>query len=230
MYLSELMFDPWRRDAGRLLADSYALHQRLLLAFPEATEGGCGRVLFRVELEKGQPRLLVQSEREPEWNVLGDLMTRCRGPKEWQPSFVAGQVLRFRLRANMTVKQDGRRRVLHGESEEDTRHKQLAWLTRKGEQHGFVLVPVPGGTDWFDPFGKEEPAVPSYDVRLVPLPVREGIKPGVGGAPMTLAHTGVECDGVLRVTDAALFAAAIAGGIGPAKAFGFGMLSVAAVR
>ena len=36
-------------------------------------------------------------------------------------------------------------------------------------------------------------------------------------------------DGILEVTDPAAFAATIAAGIGPAKAFGFGLLSVAPV-
>lgn len=231
MYLSELTFDPWRRDTGRLLADSYALHQRLLLAFPEAADGGSGRMLFRTELEKGELRLLIQSEREPQWNKLGDLARAHRGPKAWQPVFAAGQVLRFRLRANMTVKQDGKRRVLHGASADETRQKQLAWLSRKGEQHGFALALVPSGADWFNPFAEEEPAAPSSNVRLVPLPARVGHRPARDGKPnMEVAHTGVDCDGVLRVTDAALFASAVAGGIGPAKAFGFGLLSVAIVR
>lgn len=236
MYLSELTFDPWRRDVPRLLADSHTLHRWLLQAFPDASDGGCGRVLFRAEMEKGEPRLLVQSEREPNWSVLRPMLTAdgCRGPKAWQPTFSAGQRLRFRLRANMTVKQGGKRRVLYGASAEETRARQAAWLARKGGQHGFALAPVPEGMDWFDPFGEAEPAVRAsevYDVRFVPLPVRTGCRPACEtGQEMEIAHTGVDCDGVLSVMDAALFAEAVAGGIGPAKAFGFGLLSVASIK
>ncbi len=226
MYLSELTLDPWRRDVASLLADSYALHRRLLCAFPEAANGGCGRVLFRTELA-GPPRLLVQSEKRPDWHTLGALLTGCRGPKEWQPQFTVGQTLRFRLRANMTVKQDGKRRVLHGASAEETRARQAAWLARKGGLHGFALVPVPQGVDWYDPFAEEPNAAPS-EVRLVPLPVCQGFKPlAEGGSVRPIAHTAVDCDGLLRVTDPTAFAEAVRAGLGPGKAFGMGLLSLA---
>ncbi len=232
MYLSELIFDPWRREVPRLLADSYALHRRLLQAFPDAADGGCGRVLFRAELDKGAARLLVQSEKRPDFRALGALLAGCRGPKEWTPTFMAGQTLHFRLRANMTVKREGKRRVLYGETAAETQAKEVAWLARKGAQHGFALVPLPSGADWFDPFAEDaEAPAARVEVQLVRLPVYEGHKPASEGrGAMTVAHTGVDCNGVLRVTDSALFLAAVAGGIGPAKAFGFGLLSVAPVR
>lgn len=227
MYLSELTLDPWQRDVTSLLADSYALHRRLLCAFPEAVDGGCGRVLFRTELEKGHSRLLVQSEKRPDWNALGALLTGCRGPKEWRPVFAAGQTLRFRLRANMTVKQDGKRRILQGASAEETRARQAAWLARKGGLHGFALVPVPQGVDWYDPFAEEPDAAPS-EVRLVPRPVCKGFKPPAEVGPgREIAHTAVDCDGLLRVTDPAAFAEIVRTGLGPGKAFGMGLLSLA---
>jgi CRISPR system Cascade subunit CasE len=45
-----------------------------------------------------------------------------------------------------------------------------------------------------------------------------------------MAHTGVDFDGVLRVTDPALFTQSLAAGIGAGKAWGFGLLSVARVQ
>ena len=41
---------------------------------------------------------------------------------------------------------------------------------------------------------------------------------------------GVRFDGVLRVTDAGLFRAAVEAGVGPGRAYGFGLLSFRAIR
>ncbi|MEM0963873.1 MAG: type I-E CRISPR-associated protein Cas6/Cse3/CasE, partial [Bacteroidota bacterium] len=45
-----------------------------------------------------------------------------------------------------------------------------------------------------------------------------------------LPHVGVRFDGELRVIDPDRLAVAVASGIGPAKAFGFGLLSLALAR
>jgi CRISPR system Cascade subunit CasE len=49
-----------------------------------------------------------------------------------------------------------------------------------------------------------------------------------GDATITLA--GARFDGLLQVVDPTLFRAALATGIGPAKAYGFGLLSIAPLR
>ena len=46
----------------------------------------------------------------------------------------------------------------------------------------------------------------------------------------SIPHVGVRFDGVLEVTDVAAFTETLAGGIGSAKAFGFGYLTVAPLR
>jgi CRISPR system Cascade subunit CasE len=250
VYLSQLTLDMQRRDVWRLLGDTYALHRRVLTAFPEASDGGAGRVLFRVDSGKGEARLLVQSTVSPDWSRLPSGLCRDapNGPKPWRlyrdgntPIFTQEQRLRFRLRANPTYccNQDGEgddkrkkgRRYAHL-----TRVAQGDWLARKGEQHGFALFPVPSGPDWLDPFADETENAPDsdeckYDVRIVPLERLRGDKPAsVGGAASTghlIQHYSVDFDGVLSVTDPALFAEAVASGIGPAKGFGFGLLSLA---
>lgn len=219
VYLSEVTLDPRSRITMRLLGDTYALHRRILMAYPEKDEGGAGRVLFRVDTRKdGVPAVLVQSERRPDWSRAAEgAFSQVRGPKEWEPSFRAGQALRFRLRANPTYKKDGKRRAW------TERHEQLAWLQRKGEPHGFEIVPLPSGPSWFDPFDDQPEA--RAEVRIVPLNHLVGHKPD---QQKSIEHFGVDFDGCLRVTDSTRFAEAIASGVGPAKGFGFGLLSVAA--
>lgn len=239
LYISQLILDMHRRDVWRLLGDTYALHRRLSIAFPEAVEGGSGRVLFRVDSGKGEARIIVQSHREPDWSQLADLFAESpRGPKEWPlwkdeatPIFAAGQRLRYRLRANPTFRcNESRGGLTKGKRYAHlTRKSQAEWLVHKGQDHGFELPPLPEGQDWLDAFYDEpeqkEKETP-FDIRITPLEWLQGNKPTVSGE---LKHYGVDFEGTLTVTAPAAFAAAVAGGIGPAKGFGFGLLSLARV-
>jgi CRISPR system Cascade subunit CasE len=240
VYLSELKLDPRRPGVLKLLGDTYMLHQALARAFPDREEGGMGRILFRVEAGSGPARILVQSDKEPDWSRLEFPVCAC-GPKELhfrlpdgRPVLSSGQLLRFRLRANPTVKRrfgadsknPGHRRVgLH------TAAEQCAWLERKGCEHGFELVPVPQGNDWYDPFldadESSQPRAYRKEVQISSLGKLPGIKPGAAGR---IQHFAVDFNGVLRVTDPEKFVEALEGGIGSAKGFGFGLLSVAKQR
>lgn len=204
MYLSRLNLDLAHPVVARAVGDLHAQHRLVLQGFPETDQGGPGRVLYRLETD-GLPTALIQSEKEPHWNSLRALTSAIDGPKPFDPQFSPGQTLRFRLRATPTKKtqfgedaaRPGHRRVGFF-----TETEQRAWLERKGrEGGGFALV----------------------EVRTSALGWQEGRKPGGG----ILRHHAVQFDGVLRVTDAGAFRAALACGIGPAKGFGFGLLSVA---
>jgi CRISPR system Cascade subunit CasE len=134
MYLSRLVLDPAKPRAGRALARPYLLHQAVMAGF-DPEERGDTRVLFRIEPERppGRVILLVQSEAEPQWNraserFFGPLI--CAQMKELRIALSAGQRLRFRLRANPTVKREGKRLGLYGEE------RQRLWLQRKFDQGG----------------------------------------------------------------------------------------------
>lgn len=213
MYLSRLVLNPLSHQVRRDLADLYDLHRTVMRAFPAADEGGPGRVLFRVdEPSRGNlPILLVQSQVQPDWTVLPPLYLGAGGAvsKEWQPAFQAGQVLRFRLRFNPTVKkqrddkQAGHKGYRVALFKED---KQQAWLTRKLEAAGAQLVQCTLARE-----GKDM-----------------GWRPATGGASaQKLTLLAVRADGVLCVVDPARLAAAVQAGLGSAKGFGFGLLSLA---
>jgi CRISPR system Cascade subunit CasE len=113
-----------------------------------------------------------------------------------------GDVLRFRLVANPTVKRDGKRHGLLREEE------QLAWLARKGHTGGFTLST--GG------------------VVVVPLGGRQSHRHDPQrGAVGLVTHVGVRFDGLLMVNQSELFVQTLEAGIGSAKGFGFGLLSIA---
>jgi CRISPR system Cascade subunit CasE len=204
LYLSRLVLDPGTPRARQEMELPYEMHRHLLSAFPSRSDGGAGRVLFRVE---GQPggaaglTVLVQSEKEPNWGRLHDrqryLLPVRDNPavKPYNPGGIAGgQGLAFRLRANPTRKIEGKKLGLYREEE------QRDWLERKAGQGGFVV--------------------------LVVNLTQEGIVAGrIGESRFRLVS--VRYDGLLRVTDPELFLAGLRTGIGQSQCFGFGLLSLA---
>ena len=230
MYLSRLEIDARNHQAGRDLGDVYRMHQRVMSGFPDMDGLDSARaalsVLYRLDVaaRNGSALLLVQSRAEPDWSTIPAdyLMPRSgsmnnpdtKSLKHLLGALQAGQVLRFRLRANPTRKiqtksgPDGRRR--HGRrvslrSEE----QQLLWLSRRAGLAGFRLVPVSPGTEL--------------------AAVRVGIIEKLVGRRQSRAVTfeSVLFDGLLEVTDSEAFRRALCEGIGPGKAFGCGLLSVA---
>ena len=210
-YLSRLTLNPENADVRRDLASPYELHRTLMRAFPDGARGE-GRLLFRVEPE-GVGRgvaVLVQSHPEaPCWGFLRgmkDYACCVEGPKAMEPALCEGQRLRFRLVANPTKKVRNKRVPLLHDGPNPKNHPTYHdWLGRKAAQHGFEVLRVEDA-----PFRTVLPnrRKDTYDKKELPL-------------------FGVRFDGVLRVTDAEALLEAVRGGVGPAKAFGFGLLSLA---
>jgi CRISPR system Cascade subunit CasE len=205
MYLSRLVLNPRCQQVRSEILRPYEMHRTIMRAFPADLPDG-ERVLYRLDVsrETGTPTLLVQSITCPAWAFLAQADRYLQPPgdenpavKEFAPGFTAGQVLAFRLRANPTVRREGKRLSRFGEED------QQAWLDRKGASGGFRLVTVTMTREGFQESSKHED-----DERR-------------------LCHFAVRFEGVLTVTDPATFVDTIARGIGPGKAFGFGLLSVA---
>ena len=210
MYISLLKLDPRSRRAVTESSRPYELHRSLLTAFPEEAAGGPGRVLFRLDInpDNGDMTVLVQSEKQPDWtklNASGGFVKECRS-KEINSSLSSGQILRFRLRANPTKRShsSGKRQGILNEEE------QRDWLHKKGLQGGFEII----------------------DASVVI--VNEGFaKDKLTDNNNTKHDTtmlSVRYDGLLRVVDQDSFLCTIQEGIGSAKGFGFGLLSLAQVK
>ncbi len=218
MYLSRLILNPRSRAVRRDLADLYQLHRTLMRAFPDNLEEGEERILFRVDEERGSavPICLVQSWHRPDWSFLdareGYLLPtdspwwedrRNPAVKPFDPTFHRGQVLAFRLRANPTVKKQGKRHALFREE------LQQRWIERKADRHGFRLL----------------------SLTIVPEGNRRGYQQVEGASKRRrLILYAVRFDGILAVEDPVRFAEAVRHGIGPGKGLGFGLLSLAPPR
>jgi CRISPR system Cascade subunit CasE len=109
---------------------------------------------------------------------------------------VEGSIHRFRLVANPTVSRDKKRKAVVGMEE------QSAWIHRKGGLHGFEVLGV----------------VVTGEVML-------GAKPLNSGREL-IRYLQVAYDGHLRITDREALLSALHSGIGHAKAFGCGLLTL----
>ena len=208
MYLSLLKLNPRARRAMTEASRPYELHRSLMSAFPDKASGRSGRVLFRLDInrETGSISVLVQSEKEPNWNKLNkatEFVTECKS-KQFDPEFVQDQVLRFRLRANPTrrIKDSGKRQGVLGEE------AQIEWLRQKGSQGGFEII----------------------DAAVIDEGFAEDKMTDKSDRKHNLTVLSTRFDGLLRIVDPGAFRQTIEQGIGSGKGFGFGLLSIAPCR
>jgi len=247
MFLSRLILNPNSRQVQSELARPYEMHRTLMHAFDkypcEKEEKAREKfdVLFRADVEERRDcvKVFVQSSVEPDWSFLAtlhDYLLADADPpnpacKDISASFQrlqSGQVFSFRLRANPTKRiakdtksegaLEGKRVGLLREEE------QIAWLIRKGQERE---KGKPGGFEIL----MKEVEDKNGEVRLVPRVnvCREGKQRGrkrEEGRSHETTHVAVRFDGLLRITDANAFRETLARGIGSAKGYGFGLLSV----
>jgi CRISPR system Cascade subunit CasE len=221
MFLHRIHLDPRCREARRDLSDPYQLHSTLCRAFsPEDTKCPEGAFLWRIEPETdpaGCPRILVQSQKLPNWSDIGIKGWLARADPAVNlkerlklDSIKTGQRFRFRMRANPCLTRNGKRLGLFKLAEQES------WIARKARLHGFSLPLVAS-------FGLSESSKERADVRI-----------SQGQMLRAKQHNGNEIsiysvlyDGVLAVTVPDEFKVAIQKGIGHGKATGLGLLSVA---
>lgn len=204
MYLSLLKLNPLSRKAMVESRRPYELHRSLMRAFQKQKDGSCGRVLFRLDIDRksGAMSVLVQSECEPDWTALdssGNFLAEPPKYKTFDTAITSGIVLYFRLRANPTVKRERKRLGILKEEDE------IAWLHRKGKENGFEVI----------------------SVTVIPEGMTHDKMTDDAGSPQNLSLVSVRFEGLLRVTDKNSFQQGLRRGIGSGKGLGFGLLSVA---
>ena len=202
MFLSQLLLKRKDRRAMRLLSDVYTLHKAVMSGF--AAHETVSRVLFRREPEssfgdgRNDPvRLLVQSEVEPRWEAFSER---------------AGGLLGSEIRElSPTFQRDNRLRF---------RLRANPVVKRDGKRRG--LVRDESLEDWLRK--KEE----RLGIRLGSfLVVDEGYVTGDKESEGRRVNIKTALfEGVLWVADPDALAVAVASGVGPAKAFGCGLLSL----
>ncbi|MFF5846364.1 type I-E CRISPR-associated protein Cas6/Cse3/CasE [Streptomyces massasporeus] len=249
-YLSKIALNPRRRAAVALLSSPHRLHAAILsgLAVQPVSE----RVLWR--LDSNTPHradILALTESRPSWaHIVED--AGWPGADGGAPlvadytplleHLVRGREFGFRLTANpvQNVPRPSRPSEqqaarLKEEADNGTRHRgfrvahrttaqQLQWLLKRCERHGFIIPdatatpPAPGlQTEAEDLSAGPAVTIVSRDT------LRFRKRPD--GPRVTLSTATFE--GRLRVTDPDTLRASLLGGIGPAKGYGQGLLTLA---
>jgi len=248
MYLSCLLVDtgvnPDRPRPGRLwLRNVYRVHQRLCMAFPSdvrrsgdpeflapfvpgdfaaedvhvARKENAG-FLFRIDPQPPSGAvILVLSGREPDWDYAfhnARHLVRYIDVRPYSAAFTNSQRMRFRLAANPTYRASAKSIGANG-NPIDPRWigKRLPvrvdalgnWLERRATTGGFMIESLPLIQSGYVYFNKT-----------------------CNSADGQRLHS-VRYEGVLKVTDSDRLRETLIAGIGPAKAFGFGLLSIAPV-
>lgn len=219
MYLSRVILNPTSRQVQHDLADCQALHSTILKAFPlKALDSIDAReqfgVLYRTDVDsQGNMYLYVQSHVAPNWEFLplgyAASLPVSKPVGELYERITSGTILGFTLRANTTRKvgtTSKTERIQGGQKSNGRRvfltrsEEQLEWLERKAQGCGFKVLAVN---------------------------LRHEDSRGRHADSHRLRFLGVVFEGALTVTDRVLFLDALRQGIGPGKAYGFGLLSVA---
>lgn len=218
MYLTQMKLNPSRTGTRRALASDQVMHAMVLSSFPHLTEQD--RVLWRLDMPSRHELLLyVVSAARPD---MTGLVEQNGWPLEetWRTASYAplldrletGRVWRFRLTANPTVTKSRGEGVRGKVVPCRQGPEQASWLSERAERLGVS-------------FGEEE--TPSFAVttRGTSEFSRHDASTGRRGQVQLSKAT---YEGVLEVRDPERLRNALVAGIGRGKAYGCGLLTLAA--
>lgn len=227
MFLSRVQLNPKRRAGRPLFESPHVLHAAVMAAFPDASPRPEGRVLWRLDLSSTVGDVYIVSPQRPDLTALAEQggwptlpetqQVRAYGPV--LDRVENGHRYAFRLTANPTrsarVHDSGRGKI-YGHV---TVAQQEDWLLRRQEASGFSIGEVRAD----DPSDSSEIAsahdLVVSDRRTLSFSRRE--------TRVTLRVATFE--GTLTVVDRDAFTNALTRGIGRAKGYGCGLMTIAPV-
>jgi CRISPR system Cascade subunit CasE len=219
MYLSRIAINKGRRKSRQALAYPQMLHAAVLNSFPpgvkESADSRSGRILWRADYFGDSTWLYVLSETKPDFNHIIEQFGWPESEQRWDCGdytpllnrIEPGQIWTFRLHANpvRTVKDKHYAHV--------TVEQQKNWLIARAARNGFSIPEI-------------ESAEESYPtLEVIYRNTLRFKKTASDNALVTLAVATFQ--GQLRVEDADIFRAALCTGIGRARAYGCGLLTLA---
>ena len=247
-YLSRIRINPLRARSRTLLSNPRAMHSFVCAGVPGTPDSQ--RILWRLDNDnRHRPELFVLTQTRPDWSHLveaagwpdadGDQVAVA----DYAPllgQLTLGREFAFRLTASpvqntkrpdkLTPSQKKRQANASGRTRSfrlghRTAAAQLGWLLDRADRNGFEIPPAavsPAIPDIDD--GESTPA---RDVRLIRRD-RLTFRKKSGGMQITM-HTAT-FEGRLKVTDVDLLTRTLLNGIGPSKAYGCGLLTLAPLR
>ena len=206
MFLIKVEMDYREAQRRHLLDDCQSMHRFVTGLF--GTDRQSSQILYRTNLVQNKLYIYLYSQ-----NHTKDVPLSCKVQQQdttpWLDQMTVGQIWGFDLITAPSKKvkrydddgnelkgQNSRRRMIREPIE------RRAWLESKAEQNGFQLLHV------------EE---------LEQIHVSGKHKMEKGGR---MVHSAFHYQGILRIKDTDTFRTALQTGIGPGKAYGFGMMMV----
>lgn len=214
MYLTQMPLNPARRGSKFLLTSPHSMHAAVMAAFPPevSTRTTGGRILWRVDRNQHEVLLFIVSPEKPDlthvveqagWPLTSTW--RTRDYDSFLEALTTGQSFSFRLTAN-PVRQSRDPKHAGKRLGHVTALQQRDWLLDRAENHGFRIM---SGVE-------AEPQVVISN-RLTREFVKDSHK-------VTLSTA--QFDGRLEVTNVEHLRRVLANGIGRAKGYGCGLLTL----
>ena len=204
MFLSRLILDPGKRSVMQVLAEPQKLHGMIEMSFKDQSL----RKLWRLDTRTdGKLALYVQAAVRGDLAILEEQLRADKIQTASMDAFLAGleagQRWHFRLRANPT----------HSERRPGERRGKV-YGVKLADQQGWLLRHAPA-------WGIQVDADDFLILERTSLRFRKHGK----GKPVRIDT--VTYEGALEIADAQALRAAIADGVGRAKAYGCGLLTLA---
>lgn len=229
MYLTSFDINKTRRGAQKLLGSPQAMHAAVLAAFPPGVIGADDRVLWRIDQWPNRTILYVLSPARPDLTHLVEqagwptaATWRTADYKPLLEQVITGRRFGFRLTANPTHALPSSK--LPGDegatSDLGGRSKRLGHVTAAQQWRWLASRAAALGVD----LGSEEQPTGAVVGRSVARFRRRDSDSGkIGEVTLSIATF----QGTLVVTNASALRRAMVTGIGPAKAYGCGLLTLA---
>jgi CRISPR system Cascade subunit CasE len=235
MYLTRFRVNATRADARRLLSSPQVMHAAVMSSFPGAlpTAEQSPRVLWRIDRNATAEILLfIVSHDRPDLTHLveqaGWPAAAAAGTPGWQTytytpfleRLEKGSVWNFRLTANPVHQvrtRDGQpttKRTAHL-----TPRHQLQWLLDRQDRGGFRILAK----------AEENRHTEHGDEHQLTVRDQRNLDFGKRGASGRVSLTTVTYDGRLEVTDPDAVRRVLTGGLGKAKAYGCGLMTLTPV-
>lgn len=214
--LTRVLINPQRRQARKLLTNPQAMHAAVRATFPPDIEQEDARVLWRVDHRGHEHVLYVVGPERPDATGLVEQAgwaTRPAQTAEYTRFLAAlkkGQRWHFELVANPVMSKAGERGTRGKVVPHVTPEQQLDWLIKKSVNAGFSVA----GS------GEDGEGLPT--ARVV-----ERANLRFRRRDRTVTVRTARFDGVLEVTDADALRSTLVHGLGKAKAYGCGLLTLA---
>ncbi|WP_217132968.1 type I-E CRISPR-associated protein Cas6/Cse3/CasE [Leucobacter chinensis] len=226
-YFSKFEINPQRRASRKLITNPRAMHASVLSLFAPDSHTTDERVLWRLDNAHPRHTLYVVSPEKPDFSHLTEQAGWKTSPGQsadytrFLQRVTTGSEWLFTLQANPTkaLRQEGkpgahqRGTIIPLVTEE----QQITWFQQRTEQWGFKLHEV---TDF--------PGLnaPITDLRVVENREQVAYKHREGAPSQKVTLRKAVFEGRLIVTDDLALRRALVGGIGRAKSYGYGMLTL----